>query len=687
MFSAAIKSGAAGNPTDPQFNYVTMLLHGDGTNGAQNNTFLDSSTNNFTITRNGNTTQGTFTPYGANWSNYFGGDGNFITAPYNTAFNFGTGDFCIESFVYVIDAGRTFDANKYGALVTGGLGGSVTDLWGLNIRIVGGVITECIIGVDAGTPLSVTGLSYSLNAWHHFVVCRTGTTLSVFIDGTRVGTTTFSSNVNTNSSGSVFIGRSAYGFPAQNWVIGYFSNTRIVKGSSPYNATSATLTVPTTPLTAISGTSLLTCADNRFIDDSSNAFAITLTGTPSVQRFSPFSPTSAYSTSVIGGSGYFDGSGDYLTRAFTSTTDGMYPQGTTYTIEMWVYMTSTSGIQYLWACNATNTGSFGNVAIAVVNGVPSFAVRPTTGGSQVDITTGTIQANAWTHIAASVNSGTARLFVNGIQVGSNATVSAASFTPTGTGIGRLQNGYTTGLTDYTGYMTDLRLTQGAALYTGTFTPTSSPLTTTPPSGTASMLLNYTNAGILDNAMMNDLETVGNAQISTSVKKFGTGSMYFDGTGDYIAATDSPSWDFGTGDFTLEGWIYPTTTSSTRVLWSAFSDSGDNGWSFELTSSDKLTFYAETAYRVTSTGSISANTWTHVAVSRSGSSLKLFINGTTDGTATNSTDISGSTARLTVGATPSGTVTFTGYIDELRITKGYARYTANFSVPTAAFPNN
>ena len=53
---------------DPQFNYVTMLLHGDGTNGAQNNTFLDSSTNNFTITRNGNTTQGSFSPYGSNWS-------------------------------------------------------------------------------------------------------------------------------------------------------------------------------------------------------------------------------------------------------------------------------------------------------------------------------------------------------------------------------------------------------------------------------------------------------------------------------------------------------------------------------------------------------------------------------------------------------------------------------------------
>jgi hypothetical protein len=68
MFAAS-KTGSAA-ATDAQFKNVTMLLHGDGTNGAQNNTFVDSSTNNFTITRNGNTTQGTFTPYGANWGMY-----------------------------------------------------------------------------------------------------------------------------------------------------------------------------------------------------------------------------------------------------------------------------------------------------------------------------------------------------------------------------------------------------------------------------------------------------------------------------------------------------------------------------------------------------------------------------------------------------------------------------------------
>ena len=68
-----------------------MLLHGDGTNGAQNNSFTDGSTNNFTVTRNGNTTQGTFSPFAPGWSNFFDGNGDYLTAPANSAFNL-TGD-------------------------------------------------------------------------------------------------------------------------------------------------------------------------------------------------------------------------------------------------------------------------------------------------------------------------------------------------------------------------------------------------------------------------------------------------------------------------------------------------------------------------------------------------------------------------------------------------------------------
>ena len=98
MFAAS-KSGSA-DAKDAQFKNVTMLLHGNGTNGAQNNTFLDSSTNNFSITRNGNTTQGTFTPYGSNWSNYFNGSSTYLSFASNAAFAVTTtADYTVECWI------------------------------------------------------------------------------------------------------------------------------------------------------------------------------------------------------------------------------------------------------------------------------------------------------------------------------------------------------------------------------------------------------------------------------------------------------------------------------------------------------------------------------------------------------------------------------------------------------------
>ena len=86
MFAAS-KTDSVSGVADAQFNYVAMLLHGDGTNGAQNNTFLDSSTNNFSITRNGNTTQGSFSPYGSNWSMYTDNSANYILFPQNSNYD------------------------------------------------------------------------------------------------------------------------------------------------------------------------------------------------------------------------------------------------------------------------------------------------------------------------------------------------------------------------------------------------------------------------------------------------------------------------------------------------------------------------------------------------------------------------------------------------------------------------
>ena len=103
-----IASGAA---SDPYWANVSMLLHGDGTNAAQNNTFLDGSTNNFTVTRNGNTTQGSFNPFVSTYpyavatnggSGYFDGTGDYLSIPSTSALIFpASGSFTVECWVYL----------------------------------------------------------------------------------------------------------------------------------------------------------------------------------------------------------------------------------------------------------------------------------------------------------------------------------------------------------------------------------------------------------------------------------------------------------------------------------------------------------------------------------------------------------------------------------------------------------
>ncbi len=661
--AAAIKDG--------YFNLVTLLLPGNGTNGAQNNTFLDSSSNNFTITRNGNTTQGAFSPFSqTGWGNYFGGDGNYLSTAYSADFDFGTGDFSIEAWVYPIDAGRGADSSKFGAIISQGASGVTTNFWGFYLLISGSNVTQVLFDVGASTALSATSLTYPINTWHHFVVCRSGTTLSLFVDGTRVATATYSSAINANSSGTVQVARYAYGSPYQNWLQGNISNVRVLKGSSAYSASSSTLTVPTASLTDVTNTKLLTCLSNRFVDANTQVTAktITVTGTPSVQAFSPFAPTAAYSASTNGGSGYFDGTGDYLSAA----SNAAFAFGTgDFSVEFWFYPTVSSQDNY-------------DKYFSTGNAVGNFYIDQQTIANQITINDGStvfvssssnLTPFAWNHVVVSRVSTTLRIFLNGAQVGS--VTNSTNFTQTGAFVAA--NG--AGASNVTGYFSGFRVVKGSGVSSVT-------VPTTPPTAITNtqLLLNYTNAGIVDSTGKNVLETGGNAQISTTQSKFGGSSLYFDGTGDYLIPNMGTSdlFAFGTGDFTVEMWVYHA--GGTAVLYDSRPVATNGNYLQIFISSGQLGLYVNSS-TILQAGTISTNTWTHLAVSRSGTSLRAFINGTQVGsTVTNSTSFLNAAQRPIIGANGNtlSADNYNGYIDDLRVTKGFARYTANFSVPTAAF---
>ena len=657
----------------------------------QSPTFVDNSSNNFTltvngnatvatatnsgmtITRNGNTTQGSFSPYGSNWGNYFNGS-SYLSAPADASSNFGTGQFCVEAWF-------NQSVSSFAAILAKWEGG---DNWLL--------ATDGSLGLqfyyNGG---SITGGSYTLGTWNHVAVTRDGSNvIRLFLNGTQVATVTSSFNSSTTSA--VTIGN----YSTNNKLTGYISNARIVKGSAVYTTA---FTPSTTPLTAISGTSLLTCQSNRFIDNSSNAFAITVTGTPSVQRFSPFNPTSTNSTSVIGGSGYFDGTGDYLTLPAGST-DFIHQGTTDWTIECWfntpLYNTSAPGGYGSLFSTTGNSGAIGfNVAInsnnagdvtfSISNGVSAGAYSMSTAG-------GLWNTNTWNHIALTFNSTTktGKIYLNGISrtltTAGNGSFSGstASNVPA---IGRLQVALESQRYPYTGLISDIRVVN-SIVYTTNFTPPATPVTAV--SGTQ-LLTNFTNAGIPDLAMMNNLETVGNAQVSTSVKKYGTGSLYYPSSGtNYIVAPPNTAHNFGTGDFTIEMWCYMTSVAGYQFPIDLRTGSGFQP-AICIGNNDGTMYFTinNTTDAIAVSGVFTTNAWHHVAICRSGTSTKMFLDGVQRGsTYTDTNNYTSGSAYLGTNALSPTTSNYVyrGYIDDVRITKGLARYTANFTPPALALPN-
>jgi hypothetical protein len=198
-----------------------------------------------------------------------------------------------------------------------------------------------------------------------------------------------------------------------------------------------------------------------------------------------------------------------------------------------------------------------------------------------------------------------------------------------------------------------------------------------------VLLNFTNAGIFDAATINDGQTVGNAQVSTTQAKWGTTSMGFDGTGDWLALPGRPEMALGTGDFTVEFWFYSNSISTTQTVISCRDpDTANLGFDCTLFASKTNVGTALSNY-IVGTTTWSSNTWYHSAIVRSGSSLKLYINGTQEGSTFTLTTQNFTNRIWQIGNGPNGV--FNGYIQDVRITNGYARYTANFTAPTAAFP--
>ena len=635
----------------------------------QSNTFVDNSPNNFAITSFGDAKTAIQHPFGttsalttgystsvASGAVTFNGSSNVLTGPTgNTLFqltaNGGTG-LTVEAWIHPTSVAGSRQIATYYSYTDGG------SEQGWYFRVLDGQL----IAGNAFGGTSRGGGSIPVNTWTHVAFVIDSGSFYVYVNGVSIGTATGVGS-QSYSSATLEIGGIKQNGTYTNQVFnGSISNLRITN-TAVYTAN---FTPSKTPLTAISGTTLLTCQSSTSITDaSSNVFTITRVGTPVTTVANPFGITS-----VNGASMYFDGSGDYL----NTPSNAAFGFGTgDFTLEGWFYFTGTIGTyQRPWWFGDDNEN------LEILSSVIRF------GGASVTLITGpTAVANTWYHIAYSRASGSGRLYVNGNQVGSTTANSYSSSARTFTLMATSGGSNTS-----TGYVSNFRIVKGTAVYTSNFVPPVAPVTAI--SGT-SLLLNGTNGGIIDNAMMNDYETVGNAQISTSVVKYGTGSMYFDGTGDYLSASAfQAGLNPNSGNFTIECWVYiPSLPNAEQSICSTVTSVG-TGILFGFGGGgnvNKLQFaignYNVSNPTVVDSATFPVATWTHVAAVRYNGTIYLYKNGVSVGTPTSASSTL-QQPTIAVGAWPQNMVHFNGYIDDLRIST-IARYVANFTPPTQAFP--
>lgn len=688
---------------DSLFNRTTLLISGNGASNSSNSSFIDSSSDNVSITKLGNTSPGSFSPFLDNYSVYYDGNSHSQVSN-NAALQLGTGQYTIEFWVNV-----PADTNmlsywaamlSIGSIGTGGSKGITIYLKSNNG------------GIAADIPETNGRISYDTDVrgtgWRHVALTRDeNSTCRLFIDGSEIGSATSTINIDGSGPYGLCIGISSTDVNSAtgNKFKGNISNLRVLKGTALYTSS---FIPPNYKLTNIANTAFLANQTYAWSKDSSsnNLTIFAGSGNPIVSAESPFVKNSSYLISD-GASYYFDGSGDSIQLGTNSVQDPAFMswlnsgQAKVGTIEAWVYPTAlasgdTTAYEHPSIFNKGqvfwNWGVRGNTNSAGSQ-IGQFRFYWYDGSQNWVNSTTNIKLNEWSHLAAVVNGGSLKLYINGVDVTGSyyrdgnlqgSVNFSGIYTPANFAagsehyMGRVSNGISH--SNWQGYISNFRIVSGTQLYTANFTPLTTPLSNV--SGTK-LLLNSNDANIVDATRNNNLETFGDVKISTSVKKYGTGSIVFDGSGDILFTSGKPLENIGTGNFTVEGWFYPTTWTTEylyRRLWCVGS-SLSNDFGLNINTDGTLHYRNNDNVLITSSSILPLNSWTHVALCKNNGTTSLYFNGIFVGsTSTNNNLSSAANNRLTLGNHPAPSQgTFNGYIDDFRVTRS-ARYTAAFTPP-------
>jgi PKD repeat protein len=603
--------------------------------------------------------------YDSAYSVYFDGTGDGLTIPATAILDL-TGDFTIEFYTYATAAGVNW------VISNGSQSGSAC--WYFNMNTTTGVATYAM-AITSWPGLTLTSPANTVRAhtWTHVAITRSGSSFKMFINGTSVASSTNAGSL-INTGRALQIGYFVESTGTR-YHTGYISNLRIVKGTAVYTAN---FTPSTTALTAITGTSLLTCQGASIVDNSGNNLAITVVGDAIRSNYSSLMPATDY------WSAYLDGVGDYQTvpdsEAFNFGTGN-------FTVEAWVNPQGTGQrwIASQWGTSgASDTNSCWYIFINASNQF-SGGVAYGNSTTQVALTdTNTVLNNTWYHLALVRNGNIVSLYVNGRSVASSTAIGTSTVNNSNLTI---LVGARQGLTSYyTGYVSNFRIVKGTAVYTSNFTTPAAPLTAI----ANTSLLTFQGMDLKDKSANNFTVTAsGDAKtVPTSLISYNDGyySNYFDGTGDYLTIPASSEFYLATGDFTIEAWIYKTVTGKYCIV-SQTQNTGSPyaGWNVHIDASEKLNFEGSNGAVIKSTSvTVPQNTWVHIAIVKSSSTMTLYQDGVSvvSGTMPNTVNY---LTNLSIGNFSSyvASVGWNGYISNLRIVKGTALYTANFTPSTTS----
>ena len=633
-----------------------------------------------TITPFGNVVSTTAEKKFGSKSIYFDGSGDYLEVPSSSNFDFGSGDFTIE---FWFNATSTSNHTIYNKCDSGGSEQSLRVLIGYT-----GVTLEASstgVGIQMSVPALIT---LELNVWKFYSLSRKNDTFYIFVDGILRGSLTQAITIRANTL-PVSIGYNPH--TATWYTSGYIDSLVITKGIAKYTSNfvvqneqvAATNVDPywgkvvlAMPMTGADGST-------TFIDLKGNT--VTPYGNAKI---------STNQSKFGGSSAYFDGAGDYLT---VPNTGNLILGNNNFTIDAWVMRVDDTHY------NAIIGDWYGGTDFKYVfdlspGGYLGFEIYENGVDYYVNSGSTSVPKNTWAYVSAVRDGTSMRIYLDGVLVGSiviPAAVSVGVYSSV-LYIGKLLTSDSSSTYSSYGYIADLRITKGIARYTSNFTPPTSEITSSDPYWNNIVLA-------LDGESISDLKghalTInGSVTVSTTTKKFGSSSLFFNGSGSYLNTAWDSAFNFGSGDFTIETYFNaaflgtnPGATSTSHIMLTTTPLTSTSLWAINI-ESNKLMFYifqySTRIVHIVHTPDILIDQWYHVAIVRGGGILKMFVDGSLAGSVASTHDLSGVGSGIAVGRGNDNSggwqAWYHGYLDSLVITKGIAKYSANFTPPTQSF---